>query len=272
MEQNNSHQEQAVEDAPAAIHEQSDARLAEPQQLAADQPGSPRHGAPVNADERQQLLESDEAYAAERGRQPQSPHIYVSSLADYNQGQLHGVWIDATRDLDDMREEIEEMLCQSPVLLAEDETTGDWAIHDSVGFAMVTVHEQDDLETVHRLAVGIEKHGAAFSAWAEVFESNPEQCGLFQEAYLGEYDDLDSYGEQLWDDMGRQGLIDSVLPAKVARHTLIGAHSLANDLWLGGDIQIVYKPGGGIWVFRGDISTGPNRQRKTCPRYCSRHR
>ena len=195
----------------------------------------------------------DEEYAEERGRQPQSPHIYVSSLADYNQGKYHGVWIDATKEVDDIREDIQAMLWQSPVLLAEGESYGDWAIHDSVGFAMVTVHEHDDLETVHQLAVGIEEHGAAFSAWADVNNNEPERLELFEDAYLGHYDSLDAYGEALWEEMGWQSLIDAVLPPEVARHTLIGAHSLANDLWLGGDIQFVYGPGGGIWVFRGDI-------------------
>ncbi len=41
--------------------------------------------------------------------------IYVACLAAYNSGYLHGVWIDATADIDDIQDQINSMLESSPV-------------------------------------------------------------------------------------------------------------------------------------------------------------
>lgn len=35
--------------------------------------------------------------------------IYVADLAAYNNGKLHGVWINATDDLDDIQEQVNRM-------------------------------------------------------------------------------------------------------------------------------------------------------------------
>jgi len=40
--------------------------------------------------------------------------IYVADLAAYNNGRLHGVWIDASADVDDMQSEVAAMLRKSP--------------------------------------------------------------------------------------------------------------------------------------------------------------
>jgi antirestriction protein len=195
----------------------------------------------------------------EPGRQPEirrlpsdSPKIYVASLADYNNGKIHGVWIDATLEPEEIQEQIRAMLQLSTVLSAEDETFGDWVIHDSEGFGLATVHEHDDLQTMHRLAMGIAEYGLAFSAWADVFEGDSEHWEQFSEAYLGEYYSLTAYGETIIDDMGWQQEITRVLPESVARYARIDAEALAQDMWLSGEIQIIHRPGGGMWVFRGD--------------------
>src|SRR5688572_9380760 len=55
--------------------------------------------------------------------------IYVADLAAYNAGHLHGVWIDATQDVEDIQAQIDAMLKSSPVADAEE-----YAIHDYEGF------------------------------------------------------------------------------------------------------------------------------------------
>ncbi|MFI8736653.1 antirestriction protein ArdA [Ectopseudomonas toyotomiensis] len=55
--------------------------------------------------------------------------IYVADLAAYNAGHLHGVWINATLELDDIRAQVDVMLAASPVEGAEE-----YAIHDFEGF------------------------------------------------------------------------------------------------------------------------------------------
>lgn len=44
---------------------------------------------------------------------PDTPRIYVACLASYNAGELHGVWIDADQDPDDVWNEIRSMLRSS---------------------------------------------------------------------------------------------------------------------------------------------------------------
>jgi antirestriction protein len=52
--------------------------------------------------------------------------IYAACLAAYNNGILHGTWIDCTGKVaDDIGEEVQAMLAASPIDAAEE-----WAIHD----------------------------------------------------------------------------------------------------------------------------------------------
>ncbi len=53
-----------------------------------------------------------------------TPQIYVVCLAAYNNGILHGEWIDATQDVSTIYDEIHEMLAKSPIEDAEE-----FAIH-----------------------------------------------------------------------------------------------------------------------------------------------
>lgn len=66
--------------------------------------------------------------------------IYVACLAAYNNGILHGAWIDATQDEDAIRDEIAAMLKASPVSGAEE-----YAIHDHEGFEGVPVAEYEGI-------------------------------------------------------------------------------------------------------------------------------
>ncbi len=58
-----------------------------------------------------------------------TPRIYIACLAAYNNGHLHGAWIDADQDADQIRDAIAAMLARSPVEDAEE-----YAIHDYEGF------------------------------------------------------------------------------------------------------------------------------------------
>ena len=49
-----------------------------------------------------------------------TPSIYVACLAAYNNGKLHGAWIDATQELDTILEAVQAMLAASPEPDAEE--------------------------------------------------------------------------------------------------------------------------------------------------------
>ena len=79
--------------------------------------------------------------------------IYVADLAAYNNGKLHGVWINATNDLDDIQEQVNQMLTESPEGFAEE-----YAIHDYEGFDGYALSEYEGLKTAHELACFIEEY------------------------------------------------------------------------------------------------------------------
>lgn len=108
--------------------------------------------------------------------------IYVACLASYNAGRLHGRWIDAAQDADDIRAEIAAMLAESPEAGAEE-----WAVHDWEGFPDSFTSEWPDLDRVAELAAAIEEHGEAFLAYLDAFGDCDTSEDDFQDRYRGEH-------------------------------------------------------------------------------------
>lgn len=80
--------------------------------------------------------------------------IYVADLAAYNNGKLHGVWIDATLDMNDIQEAVSKMFKSSPEGFAEE-----YAIHDFEGYGSYRLGEYEGLESAREIACFIEEHG-----------------------------------------------------------------------------------------------------------------
>ena len=177
-------------------------------------------------------------------RQPDTPGIYVASLADYNAGVLHGVWIDATADLDEINDRVERMLAASHTTPRAEE----YAIHDFEGFGAYRPDEHDSLGWLQAIAAGMAEHGPAFAAWAAQCDHDPERLAQFDDAYLGTYDSATDYAEQLADDIGLQRMIDEHIPESLTIYVTIDIDALARDLELGGDITTVQHEQG-VWIF-----------------------
>ncbi len=82
-----------------------------------------------------------------------APRIYVACLAAYNNGYLHGRWINATTP-DEIMDKVRAMLAASPLPDADE-----WAIHDYEGFEGASLSEYASFETVCALAEFISEHG-----------------------------------------------------------------------------------------------------------------
>lgn len=175
-----------------------------------------------------------------------SPAIYVASLADYNNGILHGAWIDAARDPEDIQADINAILASSREPDAEE-----WAIHDYEQFGRWRVNEHDSVELVSRIAKGIAEHGYAYSAWADVSEGEPASFDIdsFHDAYLGHYDSIADYVEQMADELGYTRELEK-LPDYLRNYVRIDYAAIARDMHLSGDIATVDDPNGGVWIFR----------------------
>ncbi len=119
------------------------------------------------------------------------PRIYVACLAAYNNGKLHGEWIECDQDAHEIQQEIDAMIQRSPEWDAEE-----WAIHDYEGFAGLTIGEHTSLEKVADLAALIIEHGAAYAAYVDHVG---EECATeadFQEKYRGEFKSEKDFAEQ----------------------------------------------------------------------------
>jgi antirestriction protein len=153
-----------------------------------------------------------------------APRIYVASLSDYNAGRLHGTWIDATQQAEELHEEIHTMLAESTEEIAEE-----WAIHDYEGFGPLRLSEYESIDTVTRIAVGIAEHGIAFAHWAALVGTGDDELASFNDHYLGHWPSIGAYAAELVDDFGVQQELDRLtLPFREYIHIDIDA--LARDL------------------------------------------
>lgn len=197
-----------------------------------DRPPEPAEGPPDQPEER----EADEDRP--------TPRIYVASLSDYNTGRLHGVWIDAAQEADELYVDISTMLSQSPGPEAEE-----WAIHDYENFGPLSLSEYESVETISRLGLGIAEHGLAFAAWAQHVGDDVEQLERFARVYLGRWDSVEAYAEELLVDFGARSAIDT-LPAWLQQYVALDAAGFARDLQAGGQVWAVPVVGGeGVEIF-----------------------
>lgn len=127
-----------------------------------------------------------------------TPRIYVACLAAYNNGYLHGAWIEADQDADQIRDEISAMLARSPIRDAEE-----YAIHDYEGFEGVTIQEYTSIEKVARMGAFIAEHSALGAGLLEQFVGDIDQAETaLQDCYHGQFANLADFMEELTTESG----------------------------------------------------------------------
>ncbi|MFD9563366.1 antirestriction protein ArdA [Streptomyces sp. NPDC059994] len=106
--------------------------------------------------------------------------IYAACLASYNNGILHGEWIDATQDPDSIGHEIQLMLDASPIPGAEE-----FAIHDYDDFGGLELGEYESLENLHLIALALDDFPAVI---VRHFHGEVEVADLYetcQDRFIG---------------------------------------------------------------------------------------
>lgn len=152
-----------------------------------------------------------------------TPSIYIADLSAYNNGRLHGVWINATDGLNEIWDQVKAMLKTSPEAMAEE-----YAIHDYEGFGSYKVSEYEGLEAVHGIAVFIEEHGALGAEVLDYACGDMEQAEkTLTESYNGEYKSVADFAEQLTEDT-------SEVPEHLQYY--IDYEKMGRDMELSGDI------------------------------------
>jgi antirestriction protein len=186
-------------------------------------------------------------HAEEHDHEPKlGPRIYVASLSDYNAGRLHGVWIEAAQDPEDLWAAIGRMLAASPEAGAEE-----WAIHDYEGFGGLRLGEYESIAQVSHIALGITEHGGAFAAWAEHLErSSWDDLDRFEDCYGGRWESVADYAEDLLEALGLLQIIEQAVPEEFQPYVTIDAEAFGRDLALGGELYVVEdESAGGVFIF-----------------------
>lgn len=121
------------------------------------------------------------------------PRIYVACLAAYNNGYLHGAWIDAAQEPSAIYDAVRVMLAASPIKGAEE-----WAIHDYESFGGIRISEYASFERVSALAAFITEHGKIGAAVLDHYGDNLDEAReAMADRYLGEYASLADYMQEL---------------------------------------------------------------------------
>jgi antirestriction protein len=177
-----------------------------------------------------------------------SPQIWIGSLADYNNGDLHGNWLDAAREPEEIHADIQTILASGPAA-RRGEAPEEWGVFDYEDFGSLHLGEYESIEDVARLAHGIAEHGAAFAAWAEATDRDEATSEGFAEAYCGHFDSVADYAEQLVADIEGDELLEKTVPEWLQPYVDIDFDALGRDMELGGDIFTAPADDGGVYVF-----------------------
>jgi antirestriction protein len=184
----------------------------------------------------------------ERGHRPETPEprIYVASIHDFNFGIQHGIWLDADQEPDELRQAISTMLAASPIAKELHQPTDEWIIQHYDGFGQLVLGEYESLETIVRLADGINRHGEPFIHWASyVGIERTEDLERFNQAFVGHWETLEAFADHVLDDLGAPTYIANA-PESYRRHLRLDRQTMAQEL----ETQLYIAVGSdGIYVY-----------------------
>ena len=162
--------------------------------------------------------------------------IYVADLAAYNNGKLHGVWVDACADLDEIWNAVNAMLKASPEPGPEE-----WAIHDYEGFGSYRLSEYESFERVHEIAGFIKEYPALGAELLNHFGGDlGDAKKAVEESYSGLYTSLASYAEELTDNTAD-------IPQNLAYY--LDYERMGRDMELSSDIYTIETAHDEVHVF-----------------------
>lgn len=150
------------------------------------------------------------------------PRVYAACLAAYNNGRLHGRWIDADQEPDAIQDDINTMLAASPEPGAEE-----WAWHDYEGFEGARIEEYSSIETIAALAGFIAEHGPLGGKLLEHFGGDLEDARAAFETYAGVHQSLADFAQELTED-------STDIPESLRFY--IDYEIMAHDMELSGDV------------------------------------
>lgn len=116
--------------------------------------------------------------------------IYVACLASYNAGKTHGIWIDASKPIEDIYDDIHAMLKTSPMPSAEE-----FEIQDFNNLFYYDIFpSKQSIEEIHDIAVFLQEYGDVGAALLEEIGGDCDEAeSLMESGYYGKYDSLTEF-------------------------------------------------------------------------------
>lgn len=152
--------------------------------------------------------------------------FYVADLAAYNNGKLHGVWIDALDDLNEIQDQINDMLKNSPEGFSEE-----YALHDYEGFGGYRLSEYEGIERVHEFACFIDENPEIAGELLNHFGGDLEDAKkAIEECYAGCHSSFADYAQELTEET-------SNIPDHLVFY--IDYEKMGRDMELSGDIYTI---------------------------------
>jgi antirestriction protein len=172
------------------------------------------------------------------------PRVWIASLADYNAGRLHGEWVDAAVEGDELVAEAKRIIAASP-----DPSAEEWAIFDYDNFFSYRVNEYQDLHRVAEIARGIAEDGEAFAAYAQLSGLHGDELDRgYTEAFVGYWQSRDAFLDELLEDFGIDDALAMGMPGWLLPHIKFDREGLLRDLLV--DFEVHDVSDGGIYLFR----------------------
>lgn len=164
------------------------------------------------------------------------PRIYVACLAAYNNGHLHGEWIDADQDPWQIYDCVLAMLRRSPVADAEE-----YAIHDYEGFGRLRLSEHTGIEQVAQLAAFIVERGALGTAVLSYYSGDLDEAReACEDRYLGTFESVADF---------MAGLTEESMTIPDRLRFYIDWEAMARDAELSGDLFTIQTAHDEVHIF-----------------------
>lgn len=165
----------------------------------------------------------------------QDMRIYIADLAAYNNGYLHGVWIDATLDVEAIQDAINDMLAASPIVGAEE-----YAIHDYEGFDGYRLSEYESIQSAHDIAEFIEEFPLFGAALLAHYGDLDEARTTAEENYRGCYASVAYFAQELIEET-------TEIPSNLVNY--IDYETIARDMVLSGEVFTIETGSEEVHIF-----------------------
>lgn len=167
----------------------------------------------------------------------QEPRVWVASLGAYNNGDLHGRWVDVEDEVT-LWDGIHSVLRTSPQPNEEE-----FAFFDYEGFGGLVIREHETIKDTVAIARGIREHGQAFVEWVRYFgrEVLHDEDSSFEDSYIGSYQSEDDLQRAIFELVGFDQLdqqLDRMVRDHFRGYIQIDIEGFVRDLQLGGEMYV----------------------------------